>query len=152
MLVRDRQAVAGVQISASHNPIEYNGLKLFNHLGRVIPAQEGAKVLDAYRQRINHWCGTADLGTIRPAESPHHAHLKAVLRTVDVDRIAQRRPRVLLDSNRGAGSLLGKLLLESLGCSYQILGDTPDGQFEHLPEPLAHNLESRLRGDAIRKL
>ncbi len=64
-----------------------------------------------------------------------------MLATVDVKRIRQRRFRVLLDSNHGAGSLLGWRLLEDLGCQFTILGDSPDGQFEHLPEPTAENLD-----------
>jgi phosphomannomutase len=47
---------------------------------------------------------------------------------------------VLLDANRGSGSILGRKLLEELGCQLTILGEQPDGQFEHVPEPTAENL------------
>ena len=63
-----------------------------------------------------------------------------MLATVDVERIRRRKFRVLLDSNHGAGSLLGRRLLEELGCEPIVLGGTPDGRFEHAPEPTAENL------------
>jgi phosphomannomutase len=68
----------------------------------------------------------------------HHAAL--VLSTVDVERIRRRRFKVLLDANHGAGSLLGRQLLDKLGCTVTLLGGQPDGQFEHVPEPTAENL------------
>ena len=61
--------------------------------------------------------------------------------TVDVAAIAQAKHRVLLDSNHGAGGLLGKRLLEKLGCEVVLVGETPDGQFAHVPEPTADNLQ-----------
>jgi phosphomannomutase len=66
--------------------------------------------------------------------------LAAALATVDVEAIRKRRFRVLLDSNHGAGGVLGRRLLEELGCTITLLGGQPDGQFEHAPEPTAENL------------
>lgn len=141
VLIRDLQAVGGIQISASHNPIEYNGLKLFNSEGRVIPAAHGRQVLEAYQKGMATWSSVQDLGTISRYPDPHAAHERAVLAMVDVERIRRSQFRVLLDSNRGAGSLLGTSLLEKLGCHVEVLGGTPDGLFEHIPEPIAENLE-----------
>ena len=85
----------------------------------------------------------------RTAKSAHRAavadttsaHLKSVLATVDVESIKKRKLKVVLDSNRGAGSLLAKQLFKALDCQFEILGDSPDGQFEHVPEPTAENLK-----------
>ena len=55
VLVRDRKAVAGIQISASHNPPAYNGMKLFSPEGRVLPSEPGTRVLQAYRQAKTDW-------------------------------------------------------------------------------------------------
>ncbi len=63
-----------------------------------------------------------------------------MLETVDVERIRRQKYRVLLDSNHGAGGLLGRRLLEELGCELTQIGSCPDGQFEHPPEPTAENL------------
>lgn len=140
--VRQQAAVAGIQISASHNPKQYNGLKLFGSDGRVLPQGAGEKVLAAYRGGRTRWVGVDGLGHFVQLADPHTAHCDKVLQTVDVAMIRGRSFRVLLDSNHGAGSLLGRQLLTALGCEFTILGDTPDGRFAHPPEPLAENLAS----------
>jgi phosphomannomutase len=140
VLIRACGAAGGLQISASHNPSQYNGLKLFSREGRVIPAGPGQKVLDRYRTSAPAWVRHDRLGRFFPVPDPLQAHLEAVLKTVDVAAIRARGYRVLLDSNHGAGSLLGRRLLEELGCQVTLLGGEPDGLFEHTPEPTAENL------------
>lgn len=143
VLVRHLHAALGVQISASHNPAEYNGLKLFAADGRVLTAAAGRRVIERYRGHAP--IAPADTpGTRRACDDTTSAHLALVLATVDVERIRARRFRVLLDANHGSGSVLGARLLEALGCEPALLGGTPDGQFEHLPEPTAENLRSVL--------
>lgn len=138
VLVRDQRAAGGIQISASHNPPEYNGLKLFGPDGRVIPAELGRKVLAAYQ--ATEFTGGIAVGQFDPLADATTAHLQAVLKTVDAAAIAKRRFRVLLDSNAGAGSILGIRLLETLGCEVTCLGNQPNGLFLHKPEPTAENL------------
>lgn len=140
VLIRHQRAAGGIQISASHNPIEYNGLKLFTAQGRVIPASAGQQVLAQYRTGAIAWVRFDRIGQRQACRDPISAHLAAVLATVDVARIRSRRFKVVLDSNHGAGSLLGRRLLEELGCDVTLLGGEPDGQFGHPPEPLAENL------------
>lgn len=140
--VRLQKAVAGVQISASHNPKQYNGLKLFSAEGRVLPKIEGEKVLEAYRESKSAWVDVDAIGETQQAKDPHSGHCALVLKTIDKDGIRAKKFKVLLDSNHGAGSLLGKQLLTELGCDFSILGDSPDGNFAHPPEPLADNLTS----------
>lgn len=139
--VRQYGAVAGIQISASHNPRQYNGLKLFGGSGRVLNKSTGERILAGYQEGRTRWQGIDHIGKQVTAEDPHQHHLDLVLATVDRDLIASRRFNVVLDSNRGAGSILGRRLLESLGCNVTVLGSLPDGQFEHVPEPLADNLQ-----------
>ncbi len=138
--VRKSSAAAGIQISASHNPKEYNGLKLFNSDGRVFPKADGEKVLEAYRAGDTAWVAVDALGTKREENDPHTTHCARVLKTIDAELIQRKKFRVLLDSNHGAGSLLGRQLLEALGCELTLLGESPDGKFAHIPEPLAENL------------
>jgi phosphomannomutase len=138
--VRALRADGGIQISASHNPREYNGLKLFGSDGRVLSKHIGEKVLEGYRAGAQRWVGVAELGQLVTVADVHQAHLDLVLSTVDSAAIARRSFSVLLDSNHGAGSLLGQRLLQALGCRVVVLGDTPNGQFWHKPEPLAENL------------
>ena len=140
VLVRHHHAAGGIQITASHNPSPYNGLKLFSAEGRVIPAGPGQEVLDRYRGTEPAWVPHDGLGSSETIADTLSVHVDAVLQRVNVPRIRARKFRVLLDSNHGAGSLAGWRLLESLGCHVEMLGETPDGQFEHLPEPTAENL------------
>ncbi len=141
VLVTQYRAAGGIQISASHNPVEYNGIKLFSSEGRVISDQAGQPVLAAYRSgQAPAWVGHDQLGQVSACEDCLGEHARRVLATVDADAIRARGFRVLLDSNHGAGSLLGSRLLDELGCHVTLLGTPPDGRFEHLPEPTAENL------------
>jgi len=140
VLVRSARAAGGIQISASHNPPEYNGLKLFSAEGRVIPAAEGELVMARYRENFSDWAHHDQIGRMYLCPDTTGAHWALIESTVDVDRIRERRFKVLLDANHGAGSVLGGRMLTALGCDVLLLGGTPDGQFEHTPEPTAENL------------
>lgn len=146
VLVRDHGACAGIQISASHNPPPYNGIKLFGPDGRVIPAAAGERVITGYHARNVSWVPHNQVGSFQVIPDTTSTHLEKVLATVDVAAIRQRRFRVVLDSNHGAGAVLGERLLQELGCDLTLLGSIPDGLFEHPPEPTADNL----RGTAER--
>lgn len=154
ILIRDQKAAGGIQISASHNPIEFNGLKLFSAEGRVIPKSAGEKVLETYRALEDGsisppWVETGRIGRRVSLDDTISVHRAAVLQTVDVEKIAAKKFRVLLDSNHGAGSVLGKPLLEWLGCDVICKGETPNGEFAHTPEPTAENLAGIL--DDVRR-
>jgi phosphomannomutase len=142
ILVRQHKAAGGIQISASHNPPPYNGIKLFGTDGRVIPGAAGEKVIEAYRDNKADWVSHDKLGKYTLLEDTVSEHLRLVLATVDVDKIKSKQFKVVLDSNHGAGSVLGQKLLEALGCDFQLMGDTPNGQFAHPPEPTETNLSS----------
>ncbi len=142
ILVRTTTAVGGVQISASHNPPEYNGIKLFGGDGRVLSADAGQRVIDALPD-TPRWVAWDRLGHhTRLTSHAIDPHLSLVLKTVDVQAIRRRGFTVVLDSNHGAGSVLGQRLLEALGVNAIILGGEPDGQFAHPPEPTSENLKS----------
>ena len=148
VLVRDLKAAGGVQISASHNPPQYNGIKLFSAEGRVIPAVAGQRVLDRYRSTPAA-AGQRPAGAastkIEALQDTTTAHLRLIENICDIERIRSKRFRVLLDANHGAGTVLGKALLEHLGCESIILGGTPDGAFAHTPEPTEANLAGVLK-------
>ena len=141
VLVRKLNAAGAVQISASHNPPPYNGIKLFGPAGRVLDAETGAAIRDASFANRANWVGHDQVGSVSSVADPHLPHLQKVTATVDVAAISKAGHRVLLDSNHGAGSLLGKRLLETLGCEVVTVGESPDGQFSHVPEPTAENLK-----------
>jgi phosphomannomutase len=140
VLVREHHAVGGIQISASHNPPQYNGLKLFNAEGRVLPALGGEKVLEVFRSGDMVWTTHEGVGRMVRCTDTIGAHLQKVLARVDVEAIRAQHYRVLLDANHGSGGVLGVPLLEALGCEVVLMGGSPDGAFEHPPEPTAENL------------
>ena len=140
VLVRKLHAAGGIQISASHNPPEYNGLKLFSHAGRVINAKSGEAVKAAYTSGNFAWAKHEGIGATVDYQESTAEHLQFVLATVDVEAIRAKAFHVLLDANQGAGSILGRELLSALGCEPTVLGGDADGQFEHPAEPTADNL------------
>lgn len=140
-LVRARQAAGGLQITASHNPAEYDGIKLFNHEGRVLPADVGAEVRDRYASQVAaDWVPHHRVGSVEVIDDTLSDHLAAVLACIDVARIRARKFRVLLDANHGAGGELGARLLKELGCDTTVIGAAADGRFQHGPEPTEANL------------
>jgi phosphomannomutase len=145
VLLRHYKAAGAIQITASHNPLPYNGLKLFSAEGRVIPAAPGRDVLERYRSDAPAWLPHDRLGSALRCDDTISAHLLAVLATVDAERIRKCRFRVVLDSNHGAGAILGRRLLNELACRLTVLGEEPDGQFAHPAEPTAENLAGVLQ-------
>ncbi len=140
VLVRQHQAAGAIQISASHNPPEYNGIKLFTQSGQVLTAAAGEQVVQRFQKGSIDWVPYQQIGTGAWLDDTLSRHTQLVLDTVDVAAIRRHRFRVLLDSNHGAGSRMGTHLLEQLGCEITLLGGEPDGLFEHPPEPTAENL------------
>lgn len=141
VLVDAQRAAGGIQVTASHNPPQYNGIKLFSAAGRVVTAAEGQIVLQHYAaDALPAWAAWNGVGRPLPCPDPAAEHLRRVVALVDAARIAGSRLHVLLDANHGAGGALGRRLLEALGCQVSLLGEMPDGQFEHPPEPIEENL------------
>jgi phosphomannomutase len=142
LAVRRLQAAGGIQITASHNPAQWNGLKLFDADGRVLTAAEGRQVqarFDAHDFRRVPW---TELGTVTDCGRALDWHQQRVLELVDVPRIRARQLRTFLDANGGAGGPLGKSLLEALQSRPVCQGYHADGAFEHEPEPIEANLHA----------
>lgn len=140
VLVTHLNAAAGLQITASHNPIPWNGLKPFSPAGSVFDAATGQKLialLESGDFAYKPWDG---LGSVETLDDPAGPHIERVLKLVDPDAIRQRKFKVVLDCNHGSGAVATPRLLETLGCEVTVLGGTPDGQFEHVPEPIEQNL------------
>jgi phosphomannomutase len=142
VLVRAKKAAGGIQITASHNPPPYNGLKLFSGEGRILTAAAGQPVLERYRGGSFRWAPFDRLGRLEMMADTTSNHLRLLASIVDADKVARRRFRVLLDSNAGSGSILGRKLLEDLDCDVVAIGEQPTGMFLHPPEPTAANLAS----------
>ena len=137
-------AAGAIEITASHNPAPWNGLKLFGGDGAVLPAAKGKEVKEIYDKGQFRQIPHDQLGTLSENQQAATWHCERVLQLIDAARIRARKFRVLLDANGGAGGPLGKTLLESLQCGVVVTGGLADGNFEHPPEPLAENLQTIL--------
>jgi phosphomannomutase len=142
--VRKLAAAGAIQISASHNPSPWNGMKLFGADGAVLSAAAGRGIQDRYHAGDFAYAAWDRLGRIADCRLAETWHLERVLELVDVSAIKNRGFRVLLDSNAGAGGPLGTSLLKLLGCWPTVVGESTDGNFLHPPEPLAENLTTVL--------
>ncbi|MHC2070371.1 phosphohexomutase domain-containing protein [Bremerella sp. T1] len=142
ILLRENRCTGGIQISASHNPPEYNGIKLMGADGRVISAEKGAQVKDAYQSQPITWAPWDEIGSSTPCQDTTSAHIEKVFATISPEPIAKKKFKVLLDSNGGSGSIVGVKLLEQLGCEVELIGGDPNGHFLHPAEPTETNLKS----------
>ncbi len=142
ILIRDHEAVGGIQLSASHNPPQYNGLKFFQPRGMVLSPEQGRSMLDRWQRKEFSWASWNALGKVRQISDPDAVHLARVLEIVDVEAIRRREFVVALDACHGSGGRLAIKLLRALGCKPWVLGSEPDGHYDHLPEPTEKNLRS----------
>lgn len=140
VVVQHLKAAGGLQITASHNPVQWNGLKPFSPEGSVFNEELGKKLLGLLESEQPALVGWDRLGSVEERPEAADVHIDRVLKLVDPADIAKRKFRVVLDCNHGSGGVLAPRLLEKLGCQVDVLGGTPDGRFEHVPEPTAENL------------
>ncbi|MBV11283.1 phosphoglucosamine mutase [Rubinisphaera sp.] len=140
VLVTHHKAAGGIQITASHNPVPWNGLKPFNAQGSVYNREEGQELLSLLESRQFSYVTYDQIGSVELLQDPAGPHRDRVFSLVDVEAIRQKQFKVVLDCNHGSGAVSTPELLEKLGCEVIVMGGTPDGQFAHTPEPLAENL------------
>lgn len=138
--VRQMNADGGIQITASHNPAPWNGLKMFGPDGAVLSADQGAIVRGLFESGAFARASWDRTGSLRVPPDVLGDHARAVLDTVSVAAVAGQGFRVLLDANGGAGGPLGLQLLHDLGCEVESCGCEPTGEFAHEPEPIPAHL------------
>lgn len=137
------KAAAGIIITASHNPGEWNALKLLNHLGEFIDDEEGKAVLDRAERLDLEFAEVNDLGQVVSDPSYLQKHLDQILALplVDVEAIRRAEFSIVVDAVNSTGGIFVPALLEALGVkTIHKLYCEPSGQFPHNPEPLAENL------------
>jgi phosphomannomutase len=140
LAIRKLKAAGGIQITASHNPAPWNGLKLFGPAGAVLSPDDGEKIRQIFEHCNPHRAKWDKLGNVQGCQSALAWHRDRVLELVDVVKIRSRQFKVLVDANGGSGGPLSQQLLESLQVRSTILGANADGLFQHEPEPTAANL------------
>jgi phosphomannomutase len=140
LAVRTLGAAGAVQITASHNPAPWNGLKLFGPDGRVLSAAEGRKVQALFEAGACRRVGWDEIGAVKPHRHAAEVHTDHVLQLIDAPRVRGARFKAFIDGNGGAGGPLARRLLGSLAVEIVGQGLEPDGFFRHEPEPSAENL------------
>ncbi len=142
MAVVWEKAGAGIILTASHNPMEWNALKLLNDQGEFISAADGAAFLQLIGEGEIQYATVENLGTYRTAEGYIGRHVETILQLplVDVDAIRGKRFKVVIDAVNSTGALAVPHLLNELGCEVILLNGEINGRFAHNPEPLPENL------------
>ncbi len=143
LAVRMSKADGGIIITASHNPRQWNALKLLNSEGEFLNAAEGQQVLDMAEKEGFHYADVDQLGKVTVDHSFDDRHVQAVLdlKLVDTDAVARKKFRVCVDSINSVGGLVLPKLLDRLGVTYKFLNQEVSGDFAHNPEPLEKNLQ-----------
>lgn len=142
MAVVQHGAGGGIILSASHNPKEYNALKLLNHKGEFISAVDGADLMAMAAEGDITYCPVDELGTITPDDSALPYHIAAVLShpLVEVEAIREAGFKVILDAVNSVGAISIPPLCEALGVQCDVINGEMTGQFAHNPEPLPQHL------------
>ena len=142
LAVRMSGADGGIIITASHNPRQWNALKLLNSEGEFLTAADGNKVLEIAEKEDFCYAEVDQLGRVIVDDSFDDRHIQSVLdlKLVDVDAIRKARFTVCVDSINSVGGIILPKLLERLGVGFKFLNGEVTGDFAHNPEPLEKNL------------
>jgi phosphomannomutase len=141
-------ADGGIILTASHNPAEWNALKLLNSSGEFLSASDGAEILRLAENPEIQFSGYSELGELILLQGYNERHIQELLklRFIDTDVISRAGFRVVVDCVNSTGGLIIPELLQKLGVKEVIcINCTPDGRFPHNPEPLPENLKELSR-------
>ena len=143
LAVRMSGADGGIIITASHNPRQWNALKLLNSDGEFLTAADGQRVLEIAEKEDFCYAEVDHLGHVIEDNSYDDRHVQSVvdLNLVDIDAIRKSRFTVCVDSINSVGGIVLPKLLERLGVGYHFLNRDVTGDFAHNPEPLEKNLQ-----------
>ena len=143
LAVRWHEADGGIIITASHNPTQWNALKLLNSEGEFLTAADGAEVLRIAEAEDFDYAPVEKLGHVVSDTTMNSRHVQSVLdlRLADVEAIRRRGFRVCADTINSVGGVILPELFQALGVDYEILNGECNGQFAHNPEPLEKNLQ-----------
>ncbi|MCI6131377.1 MAG: phosphoglucosamine mutase [Prevotella sp.] len=143
LAVRWTGALGGIIITASHNPRQWNALKLLNGEGEFLTKDDGNEVLSIAEKEDFDYADVDSLGSYTRDDSFNQRHIESVLslKLADVDAIRNAKFKVCVDAINSVGGIILPDLLKALGVEYTILNSTANGDFAHNPEPLEKNLQ-----------
>jgi len=140
VMIDHRRATGGLIVTASHNPIQWNGLKCVGPDAAAPPKTDAERIIDRFRSAAPEYVETAALHHVERDDTGVETHVDRVLENVDADAIRQAGFRIVLDSVNASGGAAGRRLLEALGCEVVHLNGEPTGRFPHPPEPTREHL------------
>lgn len=142
VMVPELKADGGIILTASHNPKQWNALKLLNDKGEFITGENGAEVLALAESEDFNFAEVDDLGTYETRDDAFDIHIQMILDLpmVDVEAIKAKKFKVVVDAVNSTGGIAIPMLLDKLGCETVKLYCEPNGQFPHNPEPLKEHL------------
>lgn len=142
VMVPELNADGGIILTASHNPKQWNALKLLNEKGEFISGENGAEVLKLAENEDFNYAEVDNLGKYETRNDGFDIHIQKImdLPTVDAEAIKSKKFKVVLDAVNSTGGISIPPLLEKLGCEVIELYCEPNGQFPHNPEPLKEHL------------
>ena len=140
VMVEELKAAGGIVLSASHNPVEWNALKLINSHGTFLTPAEIKKLFKLMDAPVSFqkW---NKMGKLKVINNAGEIHLNRIFKIIDLKKIRERKLHVVLDSVNGAGSIITPDFLRQLNCKVTELNCTPDGLFPRGAEPLPENLK-----------
>ena len=142
--VPKEKAQGGIILTASHNPKQWNALKLLNDKGEFISEKDGEKLLDIIRNNKTSFNDVDNLGKVTPMSNYIDMHIEHILQLdgVEINEIRKSNFKIVIDAVNSTGGIALPKLLKALGCQNVIeLYCEPNGQFPHNPEPLPAHLE-----------
>ena len=141
--VQREKASGGIILTASHNPKQWNALKLLNNKGEFISSNDGLKILELAEKNDYHFSTIDKIGSLSFDNSQNDKHIEDVLNLnlVNVDLIKSKNFKVVVDAVNSTGGIMVPKLLEKLGVECIKLYCDPNGEFPHNPEPLPENLQ-----------
>lgn len=141
MAVVFEKADGGIILTASHNPKQWNALKLLNEKGEFLNAEEGAAILECAGSDTFDFAPVEEMGSVTESDfTDRHIDAVLALDAVDADSVRKAGFKVVLDAVNSVGGIIMPRLLKRLGVECIELNCTPDGNFAHNPEPLPANL------------
>ena len=142
IIVQKKKAEGGIILTASHNPKNWNALKLFNSKGEFLIGEEAEEIFRIVEEGKYEFMKEDDYGKIHESFNSFQIHIDDVknLKLVNCEKIINKKFKVVVDGINSSGGVIVPELLKQLGCSVIEINCEPDGNFAHNPEPLDKNL------------
>ena len=152
IIIQEKKAEGGIILTASHNPKNWNALKLFNSKGEFLVKDEAEEIFKIVKENLFEFNKEDDYGIVYEETNAFKIHINDAinLKLVDANNIKKKGFKIVVDGINSSGGIIIPQLLEKLGASVIKINCKPDGNFSHNPEPLDKNL-SELKSSVVKE-